>query len=70
MLTQEQLLEVLKNEVEKVGSANKFAIHHGIPISYIYNVLNGLAKPGPKICKSIGYRRVVRFKKARRYDKC
>lgn len=61
-------MEVLKNEVERLGSANKFAIKHDIPASYLYNVINGVMPPGPKIFKALGYRRVVRFKKARRYD--
>jgi hypothetical protein len=63
MLTQNQLIRLLKQQAREAGSQKILAIKWGISQQNLSDVIKGRTIPGPKILKMLGYESVVMFKK-------
>lgn len=63
MLTHDQLVSLLKQQVKDAGSQKQFAFRWGISQQYLTDVLKGRRMPGPKILKMLGYESMVVYKK-------
>jgi len=53
-MTRDEVTELLRKKIEKVGSVPKFSGKFDLSDPYIRNVLSGRTSPGPKICKILG----------------
>ena len=63
MLTEAQVIKILKAEVDRVGGLTKLALEWGnVSVPYIHHVVHGLKPPGPTICKNLGLERVITTK--------
>lgn len=60
-LSEAQVIEKLKVEVEKSGSNYSFAKQHNISPSYISAVLRGKALIGNKILKVLKLKKTIKF---------
>lgn len=58
-----ELLVELRLSVELANSQKTWAEFVGISQQYLSDVLNGHREPGDKICKALGYQKVVLFEK-------
>lgn len=61
MLTDPELLEVLRDACDRAGSQQAWAFRHGISESYVCDVLRGRRVPGAKVLTALGYRRAVSY---------
>lgn len=61
MLTEQELIERLRDAVNRAGSQKDFAQQHGISEQYLSDVLRSRREPGQKILDALGVERVVRY---------
>ena len=57
----DDLLRLLRECIQKEGSAYRFAKNHEVSEQYLGNVLAGKYKPGPKIALALGLKKVITF---------
>ena len=55
----------LRKDCDKAGSYSAWAEAHGVTRSYVSQVLNMGAKPGPSLVAALGWRRVVSYEPVR-----
>ena len=55
----QDLLRLLRHEIDRVGGQSEWARQTGICRTYINKVLNGRKLPGPSICRALGLERAV-----------
>lgn len=53
-MTEADLLQKMRKDVEKAGSMRKYAIKVGVTVAYISDILAGKRHPGPSIAKHYG----------------
>lgn len=68
-LTHDELVEVLRAECGKAGSAAEWARRHGVNSTYLSHIFSGVAKIGPKVERPLGYERVSPERKYRKLDR-
>lgn len=62
MITEERVLECLREECERLGSQKAFADLHGLSTAYINDVLRGRRELGPAILAALDVERVVTYR--------
>lgn len=62
MITEERVLECLREECERLGSQKAFAELHGLSTAYINDVMRGRRDFGPAILAALGIERVVTYR--------
>ena len=62
MLTEHELIERLRDAVNRAGSQKDFAQRHGLSEQYLSDVLRSRREPGQKILDALGLERVVRYR--------
>lgn len=62
LLTQSQIVELLRAAVEAAGTQKAFAQQHDVSEQYITDVLRGRREPGAKILAALGYEKVVSYR--------
>jgi DNA-binding phage protein len=55
----QDLLRLLRRDINRVGGQSEWARQTGICRTYINRVLNGRKPPGPSICRALGFKRAV-----------
>ena len=56
-VTRRQVVDLLRERVEKAGGQMAFGREHGISQGYVNDVLKGRYAPGPKLLKALGVER-------------
>ncbi len=56
-MTEQQMRDVVRKEMEAVGGLRKAARKWGVSSAYLHDCLNGRRLPGPSILKPLGYER-------------
>lgn len=62
-MTLDKVVEQLRREVAEAGSEIAWAAPHGISQSYVNFVLRNVIRPGPKILKALGLKKVISYEK-------
>jgi len=57
MISEDEMLTILRAECMKMGTITKWAEKHNLKRGYIYNVLCKNETVGLSICLALGYRR-------------
>ena len=60
-MTEEDLLSLLRDRAYEAGSLTRYARAHGFTVQYLSEVLARTRRPGPKILKALGYKKVVEY---------
>lgn len=55
-MTEQQVIQRVKKEIERVGSLRGLAREWGVTPSYLCDIVNGRRAPGPKILTPLGLR--------------
>ena len=63
MITDKELLKILRKACDKAGSQRKWALEHDMSPAHVNDVLKGHRGAGKKILDALGYKRVVGFVK-------
>ena len=63
MITEKELLKILRKACKEAGSQRKWALDHKMSPAHVNDVLKGNRGPGDKILKALEYERVVGFVK-------
>lgn len=62
-MTHEELMDRLRADIAKAGTAKAWAERHGVAASYVTDVLRGHRGPGDKILAALGVERLVSYRK-------
>lgn len=57
-MTEKQVVALIRKEVERAGTIRAAALSWGVTPAYVSFILSGDRKPGEKILKAMGLRRV------------
>jgi hypothetical protein len=49
-----EVLDMIRTEIKKRGSAKAFAFHCDVSQTFLGRVIHGQSKPGPKILNALG----------------
>ena len=63
MLTHDQLVSLLKQQIKEAGSQKILAHRMGISQQFLTDVLKGRRMPGAKILRMLGYESMIMYKK-------
>ena len=58
----DEVLAVLRQEVEECGSQQEWARRAGVAQTYVSQVLKGKQRPGPTILDALGIEKVTQYK--------
>jgi hypothetical protein len=58
-MTEQQVIDLVRAEVEKAGSYRALGAKWGVTPSYLCDLLQGRRAPGPKLLRPLGLERVV-----------
>jgi hypothetical protein len=61
LLTVEDVLELIRQDVKACGTQQAFASKVGITQGYVNDILKRKREPGPKILDALGLRKVVTY---------
>lgn len=62
MMTDTNLLDLLRDACETAGSQRAWADGHGLSTAYVCDVLGGRRQPGKKVLDALGCERVTRYR--------
>ncbi len=65
-MTKEQIIEVLKSEVQRLGSQKALAAKMGISLPYLSDIIQGRREPGPKVLAYLGLERQITYVKVKK----
>jgi hypothetical protein len=65
LIDETKMIDILKQEVAKVGSQKAWALANGLSQAYVCDVLNGSRGVGDGIAKALGYEICRMFKKTK-----
>lgn len=63
MITDKELVKILRAECKSAGSQRNWALGYKLSPAYICDVLQGRREPGYSILRAMGYRRIVGYEK-------
>jgi len=56
-------MQRLRGQIAEAGSESAWAEIHGLSQAYVNYVMRGVAKPGPRILKALGLKKVTSYEK-------
>ena len=62
-MTLDKVMQRLRGQIAEAGSETSWAATHGLSQAYINYVVRGAAKPGPRILKALGLKKVTSYEK-------
>lgn len=65
-ITERQIVAHLRNAVAERGGVRAFGRRHQFVPGFLSRVLNGHTPPSDRLCRAIGFRKVVRYENTRR----
>ena len=61
MITADDVVMLLRHDIEKAGSQHKWAVANGFSQSYLNQVLTGKTQPSSRLCATVGVRRTLKL---------
>lgn len=61
MITSDDVVMLLRHDIEKVGSQHKWATTNNFSQSYLNDVLLGKTKPSARMCEAVGVKRTLKL---------
>lgn len=62
LLTRKQVIGILRSEIAKVGTHEKFAAENYFSTPTVSQTLSGRVRPGPAILDALGLEKVIRYR--------